>query len=94
MEICFRERKNITERGRERERERGRERERERKRARSRKDFIELKFRDVNNIFFYFYFWQTSVNFIIDYSLKDDFWNGTHAIPMQRGMVFTKIIIP
>ena len=23
-----------------------------------------------------------------------DFWNGNHAIPMQRGLVFTKIIIP
>ena len=23
-----------------------------------------------------------------------NFWRGSHAIPMQRGMVFTKIIIP
>ena len=22
------------------------------------------------------------------------FWNGSHVIPMQRGLVFTKIIIP
>ena len=27
-------------------------------------------------------------------AFKQTFWNGSHAIPMQRGLVFTKIIIP
>ena len=26
--------------------------------------------------------------------IKRPFWNGSHAIPMQRGLVFTKIIRP